>query len=109
MENTGKLLPFRVPPGYTGPKRSLVLAGGGMRLAYQSGVLKALEEHGLQFTHADGTSGGIFTLAMLLSGLTTDQMCQNWRTLNLNHFVSFLPFKKYLNPMRLAAFGDADG
>ncbi|KAA5541195.1 patatin-like phospholipase family protein [Adhaeribacter rhizoryzae] len=109
MENIPKPLPFRVPEGYQGPKRSLVLAGGGMRLSYQAGVLKALEEHGLQFTHADGTSGGIFTLAMLLSGLSTDQMCHNWRTLNSKHFVSYLPFRKYLNPLRLAAFGDADG
>ncbi|MGV3585379.1 MAG: patatin-like phospholipase family protein [Adhaeribacter sp.] len=109
MENIPKPLPFRVPEGYQGPKRSLVLAGGGMRLSYQAGVLKALEEHGLQFTHADGTSGGIFTLAMLLSGLSTDQMCHNWRTLNIKHFVSYLPFRKYLNPLRLAAFGDADG
>ncbi|GEO07361.1 hypothetical protein AAE02nite_50250 [Adhaeribacter aerolatus] len=109
MENLTKPLPFRVPAGYQGPKRSLVLAGGGMRLSYQAGVLKALEEHGLQFTHADGTSGGIFTLAMLLSGLTTDEICHNWRTLNSKHFVSYLPFRKYLNPLRLAAFGDADG
>ena len=109
MKNTPNILPFRVPDGYQGPKRSLVLAGGGMRLSYQAGVLKALEEHGLQFTHADGTSGGIFTLAMLLSGLSTDQICHNWRTLNLNHFVSYLPFRKYLNPFRLAGFGDADG
>jgi hypothetical protein len=63
----------------------------------------------LQFAHADGTSGGIFTLAMLLSGLTTDQMCHNWRTLHINHFVSYLPFRKYLNPFRLIAFGDAQG
>ncbi|MDB5261452.1 MAG: Patatin [Adhaeribacter sp.] len=109
MEISRNLLPFRIPAGYNGPKRSLVLAGGGMRLAYQSGVLKALEEHGLIFTHADGTSGGIFTLAMLLSGLTTDQMCQNWRTLNIKHFVSYLPLQKYLRPLQLAGFGDADG
>ncbi|QMU29883.1 patatin-like phospholipase family protein [Adhaeribacter radiodurans] len=102
-------LPFRVPAGYQGPKRSLILAGGGMRLAYQAGVLKALEEHGLCFHHADGTSGGIFNVAMLLSGLTTDQICQNWRTLRIKDFVSYFPFKEYLNPFRLMAFGDADG
>ena len=53
-----------------GPRRSLVLAGGGIRVAYQAGVLVALEEAGLRFQHADGTSGGTFNLAMLLSGLT---------------------------------------
>ena len=30
--------------GYTGPRRSLILAGGGMRVAYQAGVLRALAE-----------------------------------------------------------------
>ena len=41
------------------PRRSLILAGGGMRVAWQAGVLKALEAAGLRFAHADGTSGGI--------------------------------------------------
>ena len=56
--------------GEDGPRRSLVLAGGGIRVAYQAGVLVALEEAGLRFHHADGTSGGTFNLAMLLSGVT---------------------------------------
>ena len=51
------------------PRRSLLLAGGGIRVAYQAGVLVALEEAGLRFHHADGTSGGTFNLAMLLSGV----------------------------------------
>jgi predicted patatin/cPLA2 family phospholipase len=109
MSPSDKPLPFRLPPNYQGPKRSLVLAGGGMRLAYQAGVLKALEEKNLCFHHADGTSGGIFNLALLLSGLTTDQICHNWRTVRIKDFVSYLPFQKYLNPFKLAAFGDADG
>ena len=52
------------------PRRSLVLAGGGMRVAYQAGVIRALAEAGVAFEHADGTSGGIINLAMLLSGRT---------------------------------------
>ena len=82
------------------PKRSLVLSGGGMRVSYQSGVLKALAEEGLRFFHGDGTSGGGMTLAMLLSGLTPDEMCERWRTLRVKDFVTFMPFANYLDVER---------
>ena len=62
------------------PRRSLILAGGGMRVAYQAGVLRALHEAGLSFFHADGTSGGTINLAMLLSGLSPEEMSERWRT-----------------------------
>jgi hypothetical protein len=71
-----------------GPRRSLILAGGGMRVAYQAGVLVALEEAGLRFHHADGTSGGTFNLAMLLSGVTPAQACERWRALKLRSFAA---------------------
>jgi len=97
------------PAGYTGPRRSLILAGGGMRVAYQAGVLKALAEADLCFHHADGTSGGTINLAMLLSGLSPDAMCARWRTLKVRDFVSFMPFHQYLKAHNLLAMGDADG
>ena len=53
--------------GTGGPRRSLVLAGGGMRVAWQSGVVLALLEAGLTFAHGDGTSGGIFDLSAIFS------------------------------------------
>jgi predicted acylesterase/phospholipase RssA len=80
-----------------------------MRVAYQAGVLLALEEEGLSFFHADGTSGGTINLAMLLSGLTPAEMCERWRTLDVKGFVSFLPLKKYLRSLNWPAFGGADG
>jgi predicted acylesterase/phospholipase RssA len=92
-----------------GPRRSLILAGGGMRVAYQAGVLRALEEEGLRFAHADGTSGGTINLAMLLSGLAPAEMCERWRTLRVRDFASFLPLRKYLRGPKLLGFGDADG
>src|SRR5262245_15417278 len=93
----------------TGPRRSLILAGGGMRVAYQAGVLRALEEEELVFFHADGTSGGTINLAMLLSGLSPAEMCERWRTLNVHEFVSMLPIRKYLRSFNWPAFGGADG
>jgi len=71
-----------------GPRRALLLAGGGMRVAYQAGALLALEEAGLRFTHADGTSGGIFNLAMLLSGVTPAEACERWRRLRPRGFAT---------------------
>lgn len=97
------------PPGYTGPRRSLILAGGGMRVAYQAGVIRALAEAGLCFHHADGTSGGTINLAMLFSGLTPEEMCHRWRTLHVGDFVSLLPLRKYFKGLDVEAMGDADG
>jgi predicted acylesterase/phospholipase RssA len=91
------------------PRRALILAGGGMRVAYQAGVLKALQEAGLRFFHGDGTSGGTINLAMLLSGLTPDEMCDRWRTLHVKDFVSLLPLRDYLRGLNVPALGGADG
>lgn len=92
-----------------GPRRSLILAGGGMRVAYQAGVVKALFEAGLTFSHADGTSGGTMNLAMLLSGLSADEMCDRWRTLDVKDFASLMPAGDYLEPAELEAVGTAQG
>lgn len=89
--------------------RSLILAGGGARLAYQAGVLQALEEEGLSFSHFDGTSGGIFNTAMLSSGIEPGEMARRWRNVNVMNFSSLLSFKSYFSKNTFAAFGDADG
>ncbi len=97
------------PPPGGDKRRSLVLAGGGIRVAYQAGVLLALEQAGLSFSHGDGTSGGTINLAMLFSGLSPPEMCERWRSLKVRDFVSFVPFHKYLNAADMMAMGDADG
>jgi predicted acylesterase/phospholipase RssA len=103
------MTPSLAAPEGTRPRRSLILAGGGMRVAYQAGVLLALEEEGLTFFHADGTSGGTINLAMLLSGLSPAEMCERWRTLNVHDFVSFLRLKRYLRGFAWPSFGGATG
>ena len=95
--------------GDSGPRRSLILAGGGMRVAWQAGVLRALHEHGLRFAHGDGTSGGIMNLAMLLSGVTPEDMCRRWQSLPVADFVSFLPWRDYVRSPHLPALGSPDG
>ena len=89
---------------------SLVLAGGGMRVAWQAGVMTALAEEGLEFSHVDGTSGGIINTAMMLSGATPAEMCERWITLKAHRFVSPLRLSSYLRgPTQLKALGDAPG
>lgn len=91
-------------------KRSLVLAGGGMRVAWQAGVVRALAEEGLHFDHVDGTSGGILTAGMLLSGVSPEDMCRNWSGVSVKDFGSALPAGDYVKgPWSLPALGDADG
>lgn len=87
--------------------RSLVLAGGGIRVAYHAGVLQALEEAGLTFAHVDGTSGGIFGTAMLASGVTPAEAAHRWRRLDLRGFMKPLPLRSYFGG--LPAIGSAAG
>lgn len=91
------------------PRRSLILSGGGMRVGYQAGVVRALLESGLRFTHGDGTSGGSMNLAMLMSGQSAAEMCERWSTLKARRFISLLPVPRYLRPLRLPALGSATG
>jgi predicted acylesterase/phospholipase RssA len=91
-------------------RRSLVLAGGGMRVAWQTGVVRALTEHGLDFQHIDGTSGGILTAGMLLSGQQPAEMAARWSDLDVQDFSSPLPLREYLRgPWNLPGMGDAEG
>ncbi len=101
--------PLAPDEDYSGPKRALILSGGGMRVAYHAGALRALIEAGLRFSHVDGTSGGIINAAMVLSGLTPEEMCDRWRTFNVNDAISPMPFNEYLKGQHMMAMCDADG
>lgn len=62
-------------------RRALVLAGGGLKVAYQAGVLQVLlDEAGLDFDLADGASGGALNLAMWCQGLTGHEIADKWRS-----------------------------
>jgi predicted acylesterase/phospholipase RssA len=91
------------------PRRALLLAGGGMRVAYQAGVLVALERAGLTFAHADGASGGTMNLGMLMSGLTPAEMCDRWRTLRVLGFVRPPRLRWLLRGLPLPALSDTRG
>ncbi len=64
-------------------KRSLILAGGGLKVAFQAGVLQVwLDEAGLTFDHADGASGGCLNLSMYCQGFSGTEIADKWRTLD---------------------------
>lgn len=71
-------------------KRSLILAGGGVKVAFQAGVMQVwLDEAGLEFDHADGASGGTFNLAMYCQGMSGTQIADNWRNLPIQLGLDF--------------------
>src|SRR6266849_617264 len=64
-------------------KRSLMLAGGGLKIAFQAGVLQVwLDEAGIEFDHADAVSAASFNLAMWVQGMSGTQIADNWRHFN---------------------------
>lgn len=101
--------PYLAPDGENGARRSLVLAGGGMRVAYQAGALAALDEAGLRFHHVDGASGGTMNLSMILSGLEPRELCERWRTLDPRGFLGILPLREYVRSPHWPALGGNDG
>jgi predicted acylesterase/phospholipase RssA len=80
-----------------------------MRVAYQAGVLAALEQAGLRFHHVDGASGGTMNLSMLLGGQDSEEIGQRWRTLRQRNFSSPLPWRDYARSLRWPALGGARG
>ncbi len=74
-------MPVTAADGTERPFRSLILAGGGVKVAFQAGVLQVLldEAEGLEFDHVDGASGGSFNLAMLCQGMSGRRIADNWR------------------------------
>lgn len=71
------------------PRRALILAGGGVKVAFQAGVLQVLldEAEGLEFHHVDGASGGTFNLAMMCEGMSGRRLADNWRDLRPLHLL----------------------
>ena len=70
------------------PRRALILAGGGLKVAFQAGVLQVwLDEAGIDFDLADGASGGVFNLAMWCTGKSGTEIADAWRNTRPLDFV----------------------
>ncbi|MDC0672370.1 patatin-like phospholipase family protein [Nannocystis radixulma] len=60
-------------------KRSLLLAAGGLKTAFQAGVLQVwLDEAGVRFDHADGCGAGMLNLAMVCQGMSGAHIADRW-------------------------------
>lgn len=76
-------MPIRLIPSQT----ALVLGGGGAKGAYQIGVARALEDLGIRYAHAYGTSIGALNAAMLAQG-DLEAAAQLWADLRLSDVVT---------------------
>ena len=82
------------------PKRALIFAGGGMKVAFQAGVLQVLldeaqiEGKPIDFEIADGCSGGVFNLAMWCEGRSGKEIADAWRDFPAKRGVG-LNWRKY--------------
>jgi predicted acylesterase/phospholipase RssA len=87
-------------------RRGLILAGGGLKVAFEAGVLQVwldeLEDERLRtFDLADGASGGTFNLAMWCQGMSGTEIADAWRRSNpLSWFA--------INPRPWRAFSSLD-
>jgi predicted acylesterase/phospholipase RssA len=89
--------------------RSLILAGGGVKVGYQAGVLQVLlDEMGLQFDHVDAASGGCFNAAMLANGMSGTEIADQWRTMDPNAFTT-LNAGEYYKLVWAHSIGTHDG
>ncbi|GAC1406997.1 MAG: hypothetical protein NVSMB64_13320 [Candidatus Velthaea sp.] len=88
--------------------RSLILAGGGLKVAYQAGCLQVFDELKLTFDHVDAASGGCFNAAMLASGMTGTQIANHWRTMSPGAFTT-LDWTNYYKLIWNRSVGTSDG
>ncbi len=91
----------------TSIKRALILPGGGLRLSYAAGAISEIFSQGIDFQIMDGTSGGSLNLAMLLSGLPADEICERWRTLNMMDTISLRSLKDFMDEPNFIAAGSS--
>src|ERR1051326_1645290 len=93
----------------SGTKRSLILAGGGIKVAFQAGVMQVwLDEAGLTFDHVEGASGGLFNLAMLCQGMSGTEIADRWRATRPLAGLS-INWRELLRPLNAESLLTLDG
>ncbi|UOF89542.1 patatin-like phospholipase family protein [Fodinisporobacter ferrooxydans] len=86
-------------------KIGLALAGGGVSGSAAIGVIRALEEAGVQITHIAGTSSGAMVAALYAYGYSVDQLIEIVPRLNRQHLdidwkgilLKLIRYKPYLD------------
>ena len=84
----------------TQKKIGLVVEGGGMKCAYNAGILDAFLDEGITFDYCIGVSGGSGNLASYLAGQ---------RGRNLRFFTEHIHSPKYFGLRSLLKTGDVFG
>lgn len=74
--------------------RGLCLAGGGIKAAAHIGVLKALEEEGINFDCVSGASSGSIVATMYALGYTSDEMWKMFK--NYSKKIKYFEWKNIL-------------
>ncbi len=74
---------------FEGLKIGLALSGGGAKGIAHLGVLKVLEERGIQVDYISGVSAGAIMGALYADGNTPEDICQFIQKSDLYHMVSF--------------------
>ncbi|HET8737033.1 MAG TPA: patatin-like phospholipase family protein [Pricia sp.] len=69
------------------PKVGLVLSGGGAKGMAHIGVLKVIEEAGVQIDYIGGTSMGAIVGALYASGYTATELDSLFRTINFTNLI----------------------
>src|SRR5205823_6454372 len=86
-----RLAAIAPPEGARVPRRALAMAWRGMSVPQQAGAMLSLEKAGVRLPVVDGATRGTMKLGMLLSGLSTEDMCERARTLDTKDFMALLP------------------
>lgn len=81
-------------------KIGLVVEGGGMKCAYNAGILDAFLDHGISFDYCIGVSGGAGNVASYVAGQ---------RGRNLRFFTDHIHSPKYFGIRSLLATGNLFG
>ena len=68
----------------------IVLSGGGTHGAYEAGVIKALNESGIKFKLAAGTSVGALNASLISAG-KIDRIVELWENISPKKVLSFSP------------------
>ena len=84
--------------------RALILAGGGLKVAFQAGVLQVwLDERGQEFDVYDAASGGVFNLALPCDCRSGTEIADLWRRTKPLDFFELNP-RPWVSISRLERF-----
>lgn len=81
-------------------KVGIVLSGGGARGMAHLGILKALEEFGIEFSHISGTSAGAIAGAFYAANYSVDEIVSILKKSQIFNFSNFLIKRQGLFAMR---------